>query len=70
MQSNNEEYGGPTFGAITARSYHTDGVHALLADSSVRFASITSTVVSGERWEPSPEARPSRREHSDHSFAS
>jgi prepilin-type N-terminal cleavage/methylation domain-containing protein/prepilin-type processing-associated H-X9-DG protein len=29
--------GGPTFGAITARSYHPGGVNALIADGSVKF---------------------------------
>lgn len=33
----NEEDGGPTFAAITARSYHPGGVNVLLADASVRF---------------------------------
>ena len=39
LNSNNEEDGGPTFGAITARSYHADGVHVVLGDGSVRFVS-------------------------------
>lgn len=30
---------GPTFSAITARSYHPGGIHALLGDGSVRFVS-------------------------------
>ena len=33
----NEEDGGPTFAAITSRSYHTGGVMVLLADTSARF---------------------------------
>jgi prepilin-type processing-associated H-X9-DG protein len=33
----NEEDGGPTFAAITARAYHPGGVNVLLADASVRF---------------------------------
>ena len=33
----NEEDGGPTFAAITARSYHPTGVNVLLGDASVRF---------------------------------
>jgi prepilin-type processing-associated H-X9-DG protein len=37
VQSTNEEDGGPTFGAITSRSYHSGGVQCLLADGSVRF---------------------------------
>ena len=32
-----EKRGGPTFAAITARSYHPGGVNALLGDGSVRF---------------------------------
>lgn len=32
-----EEEGGPTFAAITARSYHAGGVHALMGDGSVHF---------------------------------
>ncbi len=34
---NNEENGGPTFGAITSRSDHPGGVEVLLGDGSVRF---------------------------------
>ena len=37
VQSNNEEDGGPTFAAVTSRSYHPGGVTCLLADGSVRF---------------------------------
>ncbi len=37
VQSANEEQGGPTFGAITARSYHPQGLNALMADGSTRF---------------------------------
>jgi prepilin-type processing-associated H-X9-DG protein len=32
-----EENGGPTFAAVTARSYHPGGVNVLLGDGSVRF---------------------------------
>jgi prepilin-type N-terminal cleavage/methylation domain-containing protein/prepilin-type processing-associated H-X9-DG protein len=39
--------GGPTFGAITARSYHPGGVNALFGDGGVRF--IKSTV-NGVTW--------------------
>lgn len=39
--------GGPTFAAITSRSYHPGGVNALLADGSVRF--IKSSIA-GRVW--------------------
>jgi hypothetical protein len=39
VQGANEEQGGPTFGAITSRSYHPEGVNALLSDGSGRFFS-------------------------------
>ena len=38
---------GPTFAAITSRSYHPGGVNALLADGSVRF--IKSSIA-GAIW--------------------
>jgi prepilin-type processing-associated H-X9-DG protein len=38
---------GPTFAAITSRSYHPGGVNALLADGSVRF--IKSSIA-GSVW--------------------
>jgi prepilin-type N-terminal cleavage/methylation domain-containing protein/prepilin-type processing-associated H-X9-DG protein len=47
LNGKNEENGGPTFAAITARSYHPGGVNALLGDGSVRF--IKSTV-NGAAW--------------------
>lgn len=37
--SRRERLGGPTFAAITSRSYHPGGVQALLGDGSVRFVS-------------------------------
>ena len=43
----NEENGGPTFAAITARSYHPGGVNALLGDGSVRFVRNT---INGLTW--------------------
>lgn len=39
VQSASEEQGGPTFAAITARSYHPQGVNSLMADGSTRFVS-------------------------------
>ena len=43
----NEENGGPTFAAITARSYHPGGVNILLGDGSVRF---TKSTINGLSW--------------------
>ncbi len=43
----NEEAGGPTFAAITARSYHPGGVQALFGDGGVRFV---KTSVNGLIW--------------------
>jgi prepilin-type N-terminal cleavage/methylation domain-containing protein/prepilin-type processing-associated H-X9-DG protein len=42
-----EENGGPTFAAVTSRSYHPGGVNALMGDGSVRF--IKSTI-DGRTW--------------------
>ncbi len=43
----NEEDGGPTFCAITARSYHPGGVQALFGDGGVRFL---KTTINGTVW--------------------
>ena len=37
LDSERERIGGPTFAAVTSRSYHSGGVNSLMADSSVRF---------------------------------
>ncbi len=42
-----EENGGPTFAAITARSYHPGGVNVLMGDGSVKF---TKNSVDGNTW--------------------
>ena len=42
-----EKVGGPTFAAITARSYHPYGVNVLLGDGSVRFV---KTTIAGPTW--------------------
>jgi prepilin-type N-terminal cleavage/methylation domain-containing protein/prepilin-type processing-associated H-X9-DG protein len=42
-----EENGGPTFAAVTARSYHPGGVNVLMGDGSVRFAKST---INGTTW--------------------
>jgi prepilin-type N-terminal cleavage/methylation domain-containing protein/prepilin-type processing-associated H-X9-DG protein len=42
-----EENGGPTFAAVTARSYHPGGVNALFGDGSVKFVKST---VNGFTW--------------------
>ena len=39
IDSQRERIGGPTFAAVTSRSYHPGGVHSLLADGSARFVS-------------------------------
>lgn len=45
--SQRERLGGPTFAAITSRSYHPEGVQSLLADGSVTFV---STEINGYVW--------------------
>jgi prepilin-type N-terminal cleavage/methylation domain-containing protein/prepilin-type processing-associated H-X9-DG protein len=47
LNGQREKVGGPTFAAITSRSYHPGGVNVLLGDGSVRF--IKSTI-NGATW--------------------
>jgi len=47
LTGHRERLGGPTFAAITSRSYHAGGVFTLFADGSVRF---TSTSIDGIVW--------------------
>ena len=39
LNSQRERIGGPTYAAITSRSYHTGGVHSLFGDGSVKYIS-------------------------------
>jgi hypothetical protein len=39
LNSQRERIGGPTFAAVTSRSYHAGGVQSLMGDGSVRFVS-------------------------------
>jgi prepilin-type N-terminal cleavage/methylation domain-containing protein/prepilin-type processing-associated H-X9-DG protein len=45
--TNDENNGGPTFAAITARSYHPGGVNSLFGDGSVHFVKSN---VNGDTW--------------------
>jgi prepilin-type N-terminal cleavage/methylation domain-containing protein/prepilin-type processing-associated H-X9-DG protein len=47
VMSRRETRGGPTFAAITARSYHPGGVNALFGDGTVRFVSDS---LNGSVW--------------------
>ena len=39
LNSERERLGGPTFAAVTSRSYHSGGVQSLFGDGSVKFIS-------------------------------
>jgi prepilin-type processing-associated H-X9-DG protein len=47
LSGQREKSGGPTFAAITSRSYHPGGVNVLLGDGSVRFVKNT---IAGATW--------------------
>ncbi|HWE40558.1 MAG TPA: DUF1559 domain-containing protein [Isosphaeraceae bacterium] len=47
LNGRNEENGGPTFAAITSRSYHPGGVDALMGDGTVRFVKSS---IAGATW--------------------
>jgi len=47
INSQRERIGGPTYAAVTSRSYHVGGVHSLLGDGSVRFVSSS---IDGRLW--------------------
>jgi prepilin-type N-terminal cleavage/methylation domain-containing protein len=47
LTGNRERLGGPTFAAITSRSYHSGGVHTLFGDGAVQFISSS---IDGIAW--------------------
>jgi prepilin-type N-terminal cleavage/methylation domain-containing protein/prepilin-type processing-associated H-X9-DG protein len=47
LNGRNEEDGGPTFAAITARSYHPGGVNVLMGDGGVR---LVKSTINGMTW--------------------
>ncbi|HEV3163877.1 MAG TPA: DUF1559 domain-containing protein, partial [Isosphaeraceae bacterium] len=47
INSERERFGGPTFAAITSRSYHPGGVNALMGDGTVKFVKSS---INGMTW--------------------
>lgn len=47
LNSQRERIGGPTFAAVTSRSYHIGGVHSLFGDGGVKFISSS---IDGRLW--------------------
>ena len=47
LSSEDEDDGGPTFAAITSRSYHPGGVNALFGDGTVKFI---KSAIQGTTW--------------------
>ncbi len=57
MSSEDEDDGGPTYAAVTARSYHPGLVNTLFADGSVRAVKNSVAYQVWRAWERSPAAR-------------
>ena len=47
LHTNDENNGGPTYAAVTSRSYHSGGINALFGDGTVRFI---KTTVNSATW--------------------
>ena len=59
MSSEDEDDGGPTYAAVTSRSYHPGGVNALFADGSVHSIKNSINFQTWRPWGRSPAARSS-----------
>ncbi len=57
----NESDGGPTYAAVTSRSYHPGGVNTLYGDGSVRFIKSSINGITWRASVPSAAARSCRR---------